>query len=74
MGGKKNHHDRQREPLMEKWPRRFDGAGGDILSASPGYPLLGCTSAEPNSVSPGELMTPKLNRCVRIKAKVEEKL
>lgn len=24
-----------------------------ILPASPGYPLLGCASAEPNSVSPG---------------------
>ena len=56
-------------PRKNKWPRRVDGASGDILSASPGYPLLGCTSAEPNSVSPGEMMIPQLNRCVRKQAK-----
>jgi hypothetical protein len=39
---------REREPEPE-------GSGrADILPPWPGYPLLGCSPAEPNSVSPGK--------------------
>ena len=48
---------REREPEPE-------GPGrADILPPWPGYPLLGCSPAEPNSVSPGKnYSTPQVAR------------
>ena len=42
------------DPQMRKRPgAKLPQACGFILPPWPGYPLLGCSSAEPNSVSPG---------------------
>jgi hypothetical protein len=47
----------------EKEPEPEGSGRADILPPWPGYPLLGCTPAEPNSVSPGkDYSTPQVAR------------
>lgn len=52
-----------------------DRATRPFFPLPPGYPLLGCTPAEPNSVSPGETMITKIsiqNRHKRLPARPSE--
>jgi len=47
----------------KKEPEPGDSGRADILPPWPGYPLLGCSPAEPNSVSPGKnYSTPQVAR------------
>jgi hypothetical protein len=39
------------------------GPGRSFFPPSPGYPLLGCFPAEPNSVSPGNIHHTSSSRC-----------
>ena len=59
------------DPQMRKRPgAKLPQACGFILPPWPGYPSLGCSSAEPNSVSPGNRKhTMPENRAGRIPAK-----
>ena len=53
MGGKKNEGEKGEHRVERKMALPGTTGPAVILPASPGYPLLGCASAEPNSVSPG---------------------